>query len=394
MTWADAWLLAGKRNERTLLQPLNLPDFPWDKLGPYRELAQQYPGGMVDLSVGTPVDDTPVALQEALVAAANAPAYPAAAGSEQLRAAIAGWFTRCRGVRQVRNSEVIATVGSKEMVAWLPLMLGIRPGSRVLIPEVAYPTYDIGARIAAAEIITVGEDARQWPAGNLAWVNSPGNPHGHVWSVEQLRWARQWAQENNAVVAADECYAMLPSAEPWISQGVPSLLDERVCAGDFTGLLVLHSLSKQCNLAGYRAAFMAGDADLIDRVLQVRKHTGMMVPAPVQAAMAVALTPGGDQFVMEQAAVYRRRRAVLEQACAQVGLQLDPLTSAGLYLWVKYWQSVDSWKLIQAFAEVGVLVAPGDFYGTECKGLVRIALTGTDAQIQAAGQRILEIRLP
>ena len=372
-----------------LPRPLDLPEFPWDQLAPAKERAAAHPGGICDLSVGTPVDDTPAFIREALADASNAHGYPTVIGTTEVREAIVAWGKR-RGMVDVGMNGVIPTIGSKEAVAWIPFLLGVRPGDTVLVPEVAYPTYDIGARLAGATPVAVDPtDPSSWPDAALVYLNSPGNPDGHVMSTDELRAAVRWARSHGAVVVSDECYAALPWSEPYVSEGVPSLLDTDVCEGDASGLLVLYSLSKQSNLAGYRGALIYGDPALVAPIVSVRKHSGLMVPAPVQHAMAVALND--TEHVERQRSVYAVRRALLLEALTDAGLDVDPDTAAGLYLWVSDPANpTDSWALVNRLAELGILVAPGDFYGTAAHGRVRVALTATDERIQAAASRIRE----
>ena len=386
-----------------LPRPPALPDFPWDSLKPYRALAAAHPDGVVDLAIGTPVDDSPDAARAALAAASNAPGYPAAIGTPAVRRAIIAWMERRRGVRGLTDDAVIPTIGSKESVALLPLQLGAGPGDVIVHPRAAYPTYDVGARLAGATPVPVDTDADPgtWglpdgpdgaPASPvIVWLNSPGNPDGHVLGVEQLTRIVAWARHRGAVVIADECYAELGWAEPWASEGVPSLLDARVTGrvngtADTTGLLALYSLSKQSNLAGYRAALLAGDPELVKAVTEVRKHSGLLVPAPVQAAMVAAL--GDDAHVAAQRETYRRRREALLGATAAVGLVNDPASVAGLYLWLSGPESMSAFDLVGAFAELGIVVAPGDFYGEAGAGRVRMSLTDTDERVAAACERL------
>ncbi|OMG27106.1 succinyldiaminopimelate transaminase [Actinomyces naeslundii] len=373
---------------------LALPDFPWDSLGPYRERAAEHPDGVVDLAVGTPVDPTPEIARTALSAAANAPGYPTAVGASVVRAAIIEWMGRRRGVEDLGEAEVIPTIGSKESVALLPLHLGVGPGDLVLHPRAAYPTYDVGARLVGATPVPVDTDAdpTTWDVDDdarvaIVWLNSPGNPDGHVLDAEQLARIVAWARGRGAIVISDECYAELAWESPWDAEPIPSLLDPRVGgAAGRTGLLALYSLSKQSNLAGYRAAFLAGDADLVGAVTEVRKHTGMLVPTPVQAALVAAL---GDEAHMEvQKEVYRERREVLVEATAAAGLVNDPASVAGLYLWLKGPESMSAYDLVGAFAELGIVVAPGDFYGEAGAGRVRMSLTDTDERVEAAATRL------
>jgi len=388
----------------TLPRPLTLPDFPWDTLKPVRALAAAHPDGVVDLAIGTPVDDSPDIARTALVAASNAPGYPATVGTSAVREAIIAWMERRRGVRGLTDDSVIPTIGSKESVALLPLQLGAGPGDIIVHPRAAYPTYDVGARLAGATPVPVDTDADPdtWnlPAGRddgpaapvIVWLNSPGNPDGHVLGIDQLARVVVWARRRGAVVVSDECYAELAWAEPWATEGVPSLLDPRVAgarddgSSDLSGLVCLYSLSKQSNLAGYRAAFLAGDPAIVGALTQVRKHSGMLMPAPVQAAMVAAL--GDDAHVAAQREIYRRRRRVLVEATAAAGLVNDPASAAGLYLWLSGPRNMSAFDLVGAFAELGIVVAPGDFYGEAGAGRVRMSLTDTDERVDAAARRL------
>ncbi|MEU4576760.1 succinyldiaminopimelate transaminase [Nonomuraea sp. ATR24] len=353
----------------------NLPDFPWDRLEPYKERARAHPDGIVDLSVGTPVDPVPALVRDALAGAANSPGYPFTHGTKALREAAAGWLRRRHGV-SVGEQDVLPLIGSKEFVAWLPTYLGAR---RVVFPELAYPTYDVGARLAGAEATAADGLLKLGPErADLVWVNSPGNPTGKVLPVEHLRKVVAWARERGAVVASDECYIELG----WEDRPV-SILHPDVCGGSHEGLLAVHSLSKRSNLAGYRAGFVTGDPVLVKRLLEIRKHAGMLMPQPVQAAMTVAL--GDDAHADAQRELYAARRAALRPALEAAGWRIDHST-AGLYFWATNGQN--SWDQVSKLSEIGILVAPGEFYGSAGERHVRIALTATDERIGAAVRRL------
>ena len=361
----------------------DLADYPWDAVAPYAERARRHPDGIVDLSIGSPVDPTPVVIAEALADATDAHAYPQTAGTPALREAIAGWYERRRGVPGLTAANVLPTVGSKELVALLPLLLGLGPGDAVVHPRAAYPTYEVGARLVDAEPVASDEPA-EWPAHTrLVWVNSPGNPDGRVLSVDDLRDAVTRARELGAVLASDACYAELGWDAPWDAARVPSVLDPAVVAGDTTGVLSVYSLSKQSNLAGYRAAFLAGDQGIVERLLTGRKHLGLIPPAPVQRAMTVAL--GDDAHVVEQRERYARRRALLKPAIEAAGFTVDR-SEGGLYLWAT--EGRDAWESVERLAELGILVGPGHFYGEHFPNHVRFSLTATDERIVAAAERL------
>lgn len=361
----------------------DLADYPWDAVAPYAERARRHPDGIVDLSIGSPVDPTPAVVAAALADATDAHAYPQTAGTPALREAIAEWYHRRRGVPALTAAHVLPTVGSKELVALLPLLLDLGPGDAVVHPRAAYPTYEVGARLIGAEAVA-SDDPAAWPAHTkLVWINSPGNPDGRVLTTGELRDAVDRARELGAVLASDECYAELGWDAPWDRQRVPSVLDPAVVDDDLTGVLSVYSLSKQSNLAGYRAAFLAGDAALVSRLLTGRKHLGLMPPAPVQRAMTVAL--GDDAHVEEQRERYARRRAVLKPAVEAAGFTIDH-SEGGLYLWAT--EGRDAWESVGRLSELGILVGPGHFYGTHFPNHVRFSLTATDERIAAAAERL------
>jgi len=316
-------------------------------------------------------------VRAALAGAADSPGYPLTMGAPAVRAAITDWVSRSCGAAP--GFGVLPTIGSKELVAWLPTLLGLGPGDVVVIPSVCYPTYEVGARLAGAQVLRADSPADVAAPGRvrLVWANSPGNPTGAVASAAQLREVVNWARERGAVLASDECYLPLPFSERAVS-----VLS--VCGGSHDGVLAVHSLSKRSNLAGYRAGFVAGDPALVARLLEVRKHAGMMVPAPVQAAMVAAL--GDEVHVAEQRERYGRRRAVLRAALAAAGLRIEH-SVAGLYLWCT--RDEDCWSTVDWFAGRGILVAPGEFYGPTGARHVRVALTASDERVAAAAERLV-----
>ena len=386
----------------------SLPDFPWDSLAPYKERASSHAGGLVDLSVGTPVDPTPDVVRAALTAAADAHGYPQTWGTPALREAVVAWFARRRGVPGVHADGVLPTIGSKELVAWLPTLLGAGTGDVVAIPAVAYPTYDVGARLAGASPqpmdsltdLGAGTAGPSMTMPKLLWLNSPSNPTGRVLGSDHLAKVVRWARQHGVIVASDECYAELDwrdgagggsSSGLPVPGAVPSILDPRVCGGSHEGLLAVYSLSKQSSMAGYRAAFVAGDPALVGRLLEIRKHAGMMVPWPVQQAMLAALAD--DTHVAEQRVRYGLRRGHLRSALEHAGYRID-YSDAGLYLWVTRGGVEDAgagsqcWTIVDEMADLGILVAPGSFYGAAGGRHVRIALTATDERIGAAVHRL------
>jgi len=352
---------------------LKLPDFPWDALAPYGDKAKAHPSGLIDLSQGTPVDPTPDFIQEALQKASNSPSYPVTAGTLELREAISNWASNNLGASG--EFGVLPLIGSKELVAWLPTIL---ESEHVLYPEIAYPTYLVGSMIAKTRATKVDFDSNIWPDADLAWVNSPSNPTGRVHTDKELVNAIQWARggNGNRVVVADECYLEF-------GNGITPKSILSLTGGNNKNILAIHSLSKRSSMAGYRAAMMIGDKELIAKILEVRKHAGMMVPLPVQRAMVAALA---DKVHVEiQRDIYNARKAKVRSAIEKHGFKVDH-SEAGLYLWAT--RNERDWDSVAWFANQGILVTPGHFYGELGANHVRIAMTATDAQIDELVRRI------
>ncbi|WP_415647934.1 succinyldiaminopimelate transaminase [Stackebrandtia soli] len=354
-----------------------LPRFPWDRLRPYADTARAHPDGPVDLSMGTPVDSVPEVVRAALTGAADSPGYPLTIGTPRLRAAMSTWLTDVCGASS--SIGALPTIGSKELVANLPSQLGLGAGDLIAIPSIAYPTYEIGALLAGADVVrtndpTAIDDDRL----RLIWLNHPNNPTGATLPASRLAAIVDWARERDVLVVADECYVELP----WTARQT-SILDTSVSGENAEGVLAVHSLSKRSNLAGYRAAFVAGDAAIIAGLMELRRHAGFLLPAPVQAAMTAALldTAHAD----EQRERYRRRRDVLLTAVTKAGFRVDH-SEAGLYLWIT--RDEDCWETVAWFAARGIVVAPGEFYGPDGARHVRVALTASDADIAAAADRV------
>jgi aspartate/methionine/tyrosine aminotransferase len=313
--------------------------------------------------------------------------YPASAGSAALREAAAGWIRRRFGV-EVEAAHVGACVGTKELVASLPHLLRLRNPERdtVLYPAVAYPTYEMGAILAGCRAVPVALDSHwhldlssisEADAGRalLLWVNEPGNPTSSVATREQLAATAAWARERGIIVAADECYAeYAPEPVTILSTGL-------------SDVLAMHSLSKRSNLAGMRIGFYAGDAELVEYLVETRKHAGLMVPVPMQAAAVAAL--GDDDHVNVQRARYAERRAFALDALAPLGLVHDG-GPCSFYLWLRDNEAADDgWEIAAELAQTaGLLVAPGDLYGAAGADHVRVALVQPRERFELAFDRL------
>ena len=303
-----------------------LPDFPWDKLTDFAAKARSHPDGIVDLSVGTPVDPTPEVAQQALRNAADSPGYPVTIGLTETRQACIDWLERRFGVTGLGLDGVLPVIGSKELIGALPIHLGVGPGDLVVYPELAYPTYEVSAALAGADVIATDSLLALGPRTPvIVWVNSPSNPTGRVLPPDHLRKMVDWCRERGVLLISDECYLECV----WEGE-VHSILDPAINGGSLEGILAVHSLSKRSNLAGYRCAFVAGDPAIVGELLAVRKNLGLQMPGPQQHAMIAALND--DAHVEEQHARYAARRADLKAALESAGFTVDH-SEASLYLW-------------------------------------------------------------
>ena len=357
-----------------------LPDFPWDNLTPYGDRARAHLDGIVDLSVGTPVDATPEVVQQALVAAADSPGYPTTIGLPETRQACVDWLSRRFGVTGLGLDGVLPVIGSKELIASLPTHLGLGPGDLVVQPELAYPTYEVGAALVGARVLATDSLTAIGPeTPKILWINSPSNPTGKVLPAEHLRKVVQWCRERGVLLISDECYLELT----WDGQPAVSVLHPDISGGSTDGILAVHSLSKRSNLAGYRCAFVAGDPAVIGELLAVRKNLGLQMPGPQQVAMVAALDD--DAHVGVQHARYAARRTRLKAALEAAGFRIDH-SEGSLYLWST--RDEDCWATVQWLAERGILAAPGAFYGPSGSRHVRVALTASDERVAAAAERL------
>ncbi|WEV69032.1 succinyldiaminopimelate transaminase [Bifidobacterium sp. ESL0775] len=367
--------------------------YDWNRVAPYKETAKKAPGGMVDLSVGSPVDPVPASVQRALAGSTdlpNAHGYPTVAGTGTLRKAVEEWFRVNRGVDfDAINADFVPTVGSKEAVALMASLLHFGPGDVIVQPEVSYPTYDIGTQLAGAKTYKAADiaDVNSWrsiPGVKAIWVNSPCNPTGEVLLAAQLHDIVAAAREIGAVVLSDECYGLLT----WTGENgvaptpAPCMLQPDVCDGSAEGILVLYSLSKQSNMAGYRTALIAGDPELVRPMTVYRKQIGEIIPGPIQAAMAVAL--GDSEAVKTQRARYAKRLHQLVDGLCAYGYDAH-MPQGALYVWVRA-KSDDCWQDMADLARLGIIASPGEFYGAPA--YLRFSATATDTSIAEVVSRL------
>jgi len=356
------------------------PPYPYDRLGALLEAAQALPGGAVDLSIGTPCDPAPDAVIAALAGSGAERGYPPSVGSIAYREAAAGWIARRHGVA-ISPDALAACVGTKEFVASTPQYLRLRSPGRdtVLHPALAYPTYAMGATLAGCRAVAYERlddiDPADAARALCVWVNSPANPHGVLVDLAE---AAAWGRSHAVPVLSDECYIEFT----WRGPG------RTILEHGAEGVLALHSLSKRSNLAGARAGVYAGDPELVGFLAEVRRHAGLMVPGPVQAAAVVAWDD--DAHVDAQRDVYRSRLRRLVEILASAGAVVS-MPDGGFYLWMEA-PDGDAWGLAGRLAEtLGVIVTPGETFGTAGARFVRVAAVQPDDRIALVEQRAMSL---
>lgn len=375
------------------------PPYPYDRLDELKPLADRHDGGLVDLSIGTPVDPPHPAVVAALGGSDAERGYPPSIGTPELREAAALWCAERLGVQVDAAAEVSATIGSKEFVAGLPHWLRLRTPDRdtVLYPAVSYPSYAMGAELAGCRAVAVPADEhwsirleaiseRDAERALVLWVNTPGNPAG---GLDDLAAAAEWGRERGVPVFSDECYAEFtwdgPPRTILSPPGPRADSEGRTARASVDGVVAVHSLSKRSNLAGVRVGFYAGDPELVHYLREVRKHAGFMVPGPAQAAAVAALSDGAH--VEEQRHRYRSRLKRLARVVGQFGPE-PALPRGGFYLWATA-PDGDAWAFVRTLlTEAGILVSPGEFYGPGAADHVRVAAVLTDDALDMVESRL------
>lgn len=351
-------------------EPFVPPPYPFDRLDAVKEIAALHPLGMLNLSIGAPHDPPPAVAIEALATSGNEAGYPPCVGTPAYRDAAAAWLNSIAGT-DITGADAIAIVGAKELVAGLPHWLRLRRPDldTVLYPAVSYPSYELGAQLGGCRAVPVPLDD-QWRMDLSAvsaddakralclWNASPGNPTG---AMDDLAELAAWGRAHDVPIFSDECYIEFTWDRP-----ATSMLEH-----GSEGVVAVHSLSKRSNFAGARAGFIAGDREIVDYLGKVRQHAGLLVSAPVQNAAIAAW--GDPAHVADQRERYRGRMTKMIARLADIGVDCA-MPSGGFYLWFRD-ETDDGWALANRVAtELGVVGTPGEFYGEDCHGWLRLAM--------------------
>ncbi len=363
------------------------PPYPYERLEAVRELARRHNDGPIECSIGTPIDAPPQIVLDELAHARGVRGYPPSFGSPQFRESCASWLERRLGV-PIEADEIAACIGTKEFVASLAGYLHLRSPERdtVLYPAISYPTYAMGATLAGLRSVPVrlvdgrldleSIDPSDVARALVLWSNSPSNPTGYLDDLEAVA---TWGRKHGVLVASDECYAEFT----WTTT------PQTILRWGLHGVLAVHSISKRSNLAGIRAGFYAGDPELVRYLRLVRQHAGLMVPGPVQSAVALAYQD--DEHVDQQRARYLNRLTLLSRALEGYGVSA-PVPEGSFYLWC-HREGTDGWALASELAEVaGLVTSPGEFYGSDSANFVRVAVVQPDERLAVAANRLDEAR--
>ncbi len=355
---------------------------------------------IIDLGVGDPDLPTPSKIIEAMRRAVQDPAthhYPAYSGSGDFKEAIADWYRKRFSVMLDPNTEVLSLIGAKEGIAHIHLAF-INPGDFALVPTPAYPVYNIGTLFADGvshsvpllrengflpDLDSIPEQAAR--KAKMLWLNYPNNPTTAVASREFLETVVAFAHKYDVMVCNDLTYSEIA-----FDGCRPLSLLEIEGAKDVA--IEFHSLSKSFNMTGWRIGFAVGNREAIAGLGTVKSNLDSGVFQAIQRAGVVALRETQDS-IREIQQIYATRRDIVVRGLRDAGFLLDA-PKATFYLWVPVPQPYTSTSLAtKLLTEGGVVVTPGNGFGSPGEGYLRLALTQDENRLLEATERIKRVRL-
>jgi LL-diaminopimelate aminotransferase len=374
-----------------------------NKLPPYlfqeidRQKAECLARGVdiIDLGIGDPDLPTPTHVISALQRAAQDPAnhrYPAYSGSGEFRQAVARWYGKRFGVELDPQQEILALIGSKEGIAHFPLAF-LNPGELALVPTPAYPVYQNATLFAGGEpyFVPLLPENRFLPdlgaiptevgsRARLMFINYPNNPTSATADPEFFRRVVGFAKENNIIVCHDAAYTEM-AFDGYRAPGFLQVEGAKEVGLEF------HSLSKTYNMTGWRIGFAVGNRELIEGLGAIKSNVDSGAFQAVQSAAIEALE--GDQgCVREMQRVYARRRDLMVNGLRKANFELDS-PNATFYLWVKAPAGYTSAQITsRLLEEAGLVVTPGNGFGSAGEGFFRIALTQRSERLEEAVKRL------
>jgi len=374
-----------------------------DEVPPYlfaeleRKIEEKERAGIdvISLGIGDPDLPTPEPVIRALAEAARDPSthqYPSNRGSKEFRDAAAGFYRRRFGIDLDPASEVVPALGGKEAVGHVCLAL-LDPGDLCLSPDPGYPPYTSGPLFAGADVeyLPLEEQNGFLPdldavsdekaaRANVLFLNYPNNPTGAVVEPGFFERAVEFGRVHDLVVVHDNAYSEIT----FDGYRAPSFLET---PGAKEIGIEIFSPSKGWNMTGWRSGLVAGNAEVVERYRQLKTNLDSGMFEAVQRATIAALTDA-EGFPREMSEVYRRRRDLVAEALAAIGLHVEP-PKATPYFWVRVPEGYTS----ESFAELvleqaAVVVSPGTAYGPSGEGYFRISLTVPDDRLSEAVRRI------
>jgi acetylornithine aminotransferase len=368
-----------------------LATYPFVRLQEARDAAAARGTSVIDFGAGEPREETPAFIRRAVAEAIElepVSTYPKAEGLPELRVAIAAWIARRFAAELDPDTEIVPTLGSKEAIFHLAQVVGGH-GSRVALTTPGYPVPARGAAFAGAVVVELPLEASRgwlpdlgavdWRGVSVLWLNFPNNPTAVAAPIALYEEATALARAHGFVVACDEAYSEL-----WFAGDPPA---GALQVADRTNVLVFNTLSKRSSMPGYRLGFAAGDPRLVAALKRYRPNVGTAPPTFVQRA---AITAWGDEeHVARTRDRYAAKRDVLLPALHAAGLEPSG-GDASFFLWLRVPAATDA----EAFAlrlldELGIVVAPGPFFGPGGEGHVRVALVPTLEECRRAAQLLL-----
>jgi succinyldiaminopimelate transaminase len=362
--------------------------YPFVRLDEAKAAALARGAQVIDFGAGEPREETPPFIRRAVAEAIEAEpvsGYPKAEGLPALRAAIATWVGRRFGASLDADAEVVPTLGSKEAIFHLAQVVG-GPGARVATTTPGYPVPARGAMFAGSDVVELrlepergwlpDLDAVDWDRVAILWLNSPNNPTAVAAPLEFYERAAALARAHGFVLACDEAYSEL-----WFEGDAPA---SALQVADRTNVVVFNTLSKRSSMPGYRSGFAAGDAELIAALKRFRPNVGTAPPTFVQRAAVTAW--GDEEHVVETRARYAAKRDVILPAFERAGLERAG-GDASFFLWLRVPSNGDAEAYaLRLLDDLGIVVAPGPFFGPGGEGHVRAALVPTLDECRRAAE--------
>lgn len=372
-----------------------LPPYLFVEIDKAKKRARDEGRDIIDLGIGDPDMPTPNFIIDALHKAAKDPKnhrYPLDQGLPEFRSAIAKWMKKRFGVDMNPDGEIHPLIGSKEGIAHMPLAF-VNPGDAVLVPDPCYPPYKSGTLFAGGEVILMPLKAERHflpdlkainhhilPKVKMMFLNYPNNPTGAVCDKKFLKDAVEFARKHDIIICSDTAYSEV-AFDGYRASSIFEIDGAKDVAIEF------HSLSKTFNMTGWRLGFACGNKDLVDGLAKVKSNIDSGVFFAIQWA-GVAALEHYDKFMPGLLKIYQERRDVLVDGLNSLGWNVEK-PKATFYVWIKVPPRYTSATFAKELLEKADIIAtPGNGFGENGEGYVRMAITVDKKRIKEAVERI------